>query len=144
MGSATKPLCHHVPKRGRGSFFLPTATFTSFPTQQSIFVGRKYHKIHSEGRNKATKAANNKNPISLRKDSFNLTARSICCSRQHQQQLLSISGVRQGISRAVSPPGCHERDLHCCARSTSHSGSASPQWEMTMVCTSILKYELQT
>lgn len=35
-------------KKREGMLFLPTATFTSFPTQQSIFVGRKDHKIHSQ------------------------------------------------------------------------------------------------
>lgn len=63
---------------------LPRATFTFFPTQQNIFVGRKNRKMRSEGRNKATKQPTIKNPISLRKDSLILTARSICCSRQLQ------------------------------------------------------------
>lgn len=61
---------------------LPTAAFTFFPTQQSIFVGRKNHKIRSEGRNKATKQPTIKKNISLWKDSLILMARSICCSRQ--------------------------------------------------------------
>lgn len=50
-------------KKKGGMLLLPTAAFTFFPTQQSIFVGRKNHKIRSEGRNKATKQPTIKNPF---------------------------------------------------------------------------------
>lgn len=48
---------------GEEMVLLPATTFTFFPTQRSIFVGRKNHKICSEGRNKATEQPTIKNPF---------------------------------------------------------------------------------